>query len=118
MSFDGVNDVEFGLALDSEVHMIVHFWFNPHAKTGPTALKQTAIVRNDESHTTTYEARVPWSLIGLTQPAAGRWIGFNLLVYDDDRHGRCGWVQWAPGIGYEKNASRFTKIQLGDVASE
>lgn len=112
LSFDEVNDVEFGLALGDDGKVLVHFWSNPKGQIGPIDLKDAAILRDDDAGTTRYEVRIPWEVMGITDSPSGQWMGLNFIINDNDGHERRGWIEWSPGIGYEKNASHFPKIWL------
>ncbi len=37
----------------------------------------------------------------------------NILVNDNDGEGRRGWLEWAPGMGFTKDPSRFPKVLFG-----
>ena len=113
LGYDGVNDVEFGLALADDGQTVVHFWFNPAGPTGAATQEEAVVTRDEVAKITRYEVAIPWSLLGLDAPPAGRWMGMNVLVNDNDGDGRRGWLEWAPGIGYEKNAAKFPKVLLG-----
>lgn len=70
-------------------------------------------VRRDDT-TTTYEAALPWSSLGLAGIGPGRTIGFALAVNDDDGQGRKA-VLWFDGIVHGEDPARFDRLtMLGD----
>ncbi len=109
--YDGRNDVEFGFAL-AKTGPLCYLWVNPNEDPRLVSLKDFAVLRDEKTKTTTYEAAVPWSLFHLTGPRANRWMGFNLLVNDNDGPDRKGALQWSPGMIYTKDPSQFPKILL------
>lgn len=60
---------------------------------------------------TTYVVDLPWSLVGVTDPATAD-LRFALLVNDDDGHGRTGWLEWLEGIGMNKDPSRYAPLLI------
>lgn len=60
---------------------------------------------------TAYQIEIPWNLLG----AEASWkagFQFNLLVNDNDREGRDGWLHIAPGIGESKNPEKYPFIMF------
>ena len=109
--YDGENDVEIGLGL-APAGPLAFGWVNPQGETGPLTLAEFAVHRDDGENATRYEIAMPWSLLGLDGAPAGRWMGVNILVNDNDGEARRGWLEWAPGIGYTKDPSRFPKVLM------
>jgi hypothetical protein len=109
--YDGRNDVEFGLALGCD-GPIFHIWTNPNGKTGLVKLENISIIRDENKKITHYKAAIPWSVLGWTENIDGRWMGFNLIVNDDDGAGRKGCIMWSEGINRTKDPSKFNKILL------
>ena len=109
-AYDGLNDVEFGLAIATNRQSLLHFWVNPKGNTGRLLSKELAVVRDEAARKTRYEVAIPWSHLGLKRSPAGKWMGMNVLINDNDGKGRRGWLEWSPGIGYTKDASHFPKV--------
>jgi len=109
--YDNVNDYELGFALGAE-GPLDWIWVNPGDQPGQANFKQLAVVRDETAKVTYYEAAIPWSILKLPGSPEGRWIGFNVLVNDDDGESRRGWINWAPGIGNWKDPSLFPKMRM------
>lgn len=109
--YDGVNDVEFGMALAAD-GTIFCTWANPNGELGVMLLDSLKITRDEKAKTTRYEATIPWTTFGVTSPMNPRWMGFNIVVNDDDGAGGKGSLQWTPGITRSKDPSRYNKILL------
>ena len=109
--YDGINDVEFGLML-SKAGPVLHFWNKPHGPPGVVTLDDYTIVRDEKAKVTRYELALPWSALGVAEPPVGKWMGMNILINDNDGTDRRGWMEWAPGIGYSKDPSKFPKVLL------
>ncbi len=74
---------------------------------------QTAVKR--DGNKTCYEFFIPWKDLlrpGDEPPKAGDRLGFSFLINDNDGNGRRGWIEYAGGIGEEKNTALFTGIEL------
>ncbi len=74
---------------------------------------RTAITR--EGNKVYYEFSIPWKDFLRptdTAPKAGDELGFSFLINDDDGQGRRGWIEYAGGIGEEKNTALFTYLKL------
>ena len=110
--YDGLNDAQFGLALGSDQLPVCHVWFQPEDQTGLTALKQLAIVRDGPAKVTRYEVAMPWPALGFKGSPAGKWMGLNVLINDNDGQGRKGWLEWSPGIGYSVDPGLYPKVWL------
>ena len=109
--YDGVDDVEIGLALTAD-GPIAYAWDNPRSEAGLLESANFAIARDEAAKVTRYEIALPWASLGLAAAPAGRWMGMNVLVNDNDGKGRRGWLEWAPGIGYAKDPSQFPKVLI------
>lgn len=59
-----------------------------------------------------YTLRIPYELIGLTPEIAAGGFGFNIVVNDNDGHGRESWLELAPGIAREKRSDNFRQVVL------
>ena len=82
----------------------------------------TAVVARAGS-TTTYEVRLPGSVLGGAPLADGTTMGFTFLVNDDDGAttsdgtGREGWIELTPGIGRGKDPYAFGDLALVGMAT-
>jgi len=91
---------EFGAALTKQGVKVstfvapMGFLANEFAKRAKTAVK-----RNGK--TLIYELAIPWDSIPPISPKNGEFL-FSFLVNDNDGRGREGWVEWASGIGGNK----------------
>lgn len=72
------------------------------------------ITRDEEKKITYYEARFPWIEIFGQPISPGRYeeFYFSLLVNDNDRNGRRGWLEFCPGIGETKDTAAFKSIPV------
>ena len=114
--YDADNDYEIAFAVTDDgprVYVLV----NPTRQGQPLTLKDCAIVRDEAAKETRYEVAIPRRELGLDSAPSGRWIGMNVIVNDNDGNARKGWLQWAPGIGYTKDPSRFPKVLLPTLTS-
>ncbi len=113
--YDGVNDVEFGLASGAGgagEKAIAFAWEDPRKGQRGWKLKQFAVVRDEASKTTFYEAMIPWSKLPIKHAPTGKWMGVNIVVNDNDGKGRRGWLEWASGISLGKDPSLFPKVRF------
>lgn len=62
-----------------------------------------------------YELQIPLANLQLDEPSLARGLRFNLIVNDNDANLRKQMVRIAPGIGEQKNANLFTRIQFAPV---
>lgn len=76
--------------------------------TGPLALP-AAVVRT--GGLTCYELAIPWQELPELEPEEGTWLGFGLVLNDDDGEGR-GWLGWHHGIASDKSPSLFGQVTL------
>ena len=62
---------------------------------------------------TTYEASIPWVHIfgKKISPASLTSFYFSLLVNDNDGKSR-GWIEYCPGIGWNKDSTAFIEIPV------
>ena len=60
--------------------------------------------------TTTYEVRVPWTLVGTKRPDK---IKFSLIVNDNDTGVRKGFLQVAEGVSSPKISTKFPYLYFG-----
>jgi hypothetical protein len=124
LAFDVESDRTFG-AYDADDHEL------NFARVGATtrsfrfhgagdAAWTASVVRAGTS--TTYEVRLPASVLGGVPLVRGTALGFSMLVNDDDGFatpdgtGRDGWVELTPGIGRGKNPYAFADLALNETS--
>lgn len=75
---------------------------------------QYAVRRDEENKKTIYEARIPWTEIYGSDFNIFRYdsLYFSMLVNDNDKEGRRGWIEFCPGIGESKDPSQFIDVPL------
>ena len=73
---------------------------------------EVAITR--QGNRTVYELRMPWNslLRPGDQPKEGDLLGYSFLFNENDGSGRCGWIEYASGIGLTKDTTLFTYLKL------
>ncbi|MBR6472027.1 MAG: hypothetical protein IKS83_09540 [Victivallales bacterium] len=96
------------------------FIFALTASNGPTwqtyakpypAEPEYTIVRDEETHTTTYRITLQRKLIGLAKP--GQFFRFCCVVFDDDEGGgQSYYYQLSPGITVTKTPAQFPIFQM------
>ena len=70
-----------------------------------------AVKRDETKKETIYEAAIPFLVFGPGfKPKIGESIGFSLLVNDNDRQGRRGWMEWSSGIGKDKKLQLYGSL--------
>ena len=106
------DDHEYGFALLKK-RTVVWSWQVPEGREkGIVETMPLAIIRDEESKRTIYEAKIAWSQLSPFQFAEGAKLGFSLLVNDNDGGGRKGWVELTSGIGVAKDPSSFADLLL------
>ena len=78
---------------------------------------ELAIRRDEREKKTYYEAKIPWTnIMGVdnVEIYSGLKLGFSAVFNEDDGEGRKGWMEYASGIGRDKNSSLFTYLTLVD----
>lgn len=107
--FYDVNDTELGFGLSKEGKPLVWVW-HPTLKITEMEIFKATVVRKD-THTY-YEISIPFSALRASQPlGAGKSIGLNFVLNDDDGQGR-GWVEWEDGIARTKNPAAYPTFTL------
>lgn len=105
---------EIGLTRLKSGNSEVHVWQAPRrfdpVRTAAEITLETS--RDENSHTTGYEARIPFKAIGLTDQAGRDGFRFNLLVNDNDGFGRESFIAIGPGIGESKDPSRYPVVKF------
>jgi len=99
---------EYGYSLTTKPS--VWRWSVNPASKGETS--KYAIVRDDSAGTTIYEVAIPVGDIAPAQLAAGKVIGFSVIVNENDTSGgQGGWVGWGShAIVYGKNADKTNNL--------
>ncbi len=64
-----------------------------------------------EGQETRYQVALPWTPIGLA-PRAGQVFGFNVIINQNNGHGRAYWMGLTPGIGESKRPGVFRDLYL------
>ncbi len=101
---------EYGYALTTKPE--VYRWSTNTATKGETS--KYAVVRNDGAGTTTYEASIPKTDIAPADLAAGKILGFAIIVNENDTSGgQGGWLGWgAHALVYGKKGDRTNNLTL------
>lgn len=103
--------MEFGLALTPAGAQLYRF-ASPGASGAPVTGTPFAVVRDDVTHTTSYEVAIPWSAlapIGVTPTSAA---SLSVSANDADADGIRGWVSWGEGITTNKDTSLFRPVLM------
>ena len=84
---------------------------------GPVELEQLSIQRVNGDYTkngkTIYEMLIPWDELGVTNPAAGKRLGFSVMFNESDGWERRGWNGWfLPEGGQIVDPRNFGDITL------
>lgn len=104
---------EIGMALSPEGPGVYRYLSQDNVyDTGVVDKAEVAVRR--EGNKTYYELRLPWEALLLPgqRPHEGEKMGYSFLINEDDGSGRAGWIEYASGIGRNKNTSLFTILQL------
>lgn len=119
IDYGGIEDpkqnlfTEIGFALTKEGATIQRYSNEPGA-TGETKDARLAAVR--KGTVTYYEMSMPWRELirdGVTLKA-GDAVRFNMIVNDNDKNERWGWVEYGAGIGEYKDGGLFGYLNLID----
>ncbi|EIP98164.1 beta-1,4-xylanase [Opitutaceae bacterium TAV1] len=105
---------EIGLTRHNDRQNEVFAWLTPADFDAAKAASQIALEtsRDESAKTTTYEATIPFSAIGLTEKTGQRGFRFNLLVNDNDGNVRESHICIAPGIADEKSPRRYPTVSF------
>ena len=105
---------EIGLTRTDAKRPEVHVWLAPErfhpAKTASQIVLNTS--REEKTGLTRYEARIPFSAIGLTDAVMRRGFQFNLLVNDNDGAKRESFIAIAPGLGDNKDSGQYPVVRF------
>jgi len=107
-SYDGVNDIQYGIAWNGTLY---EGGSNPaNANSGVNH-----IVTNSSSNSYEVEISIPWSTLGVT-PQNGNFIGLDVHVIDDDFGGdRENKIAWNTTVDdCWKDPSLFASVKLSD----
>ncbi len=100
------NALLFGAALGDSGKVMTHIWKRPAGIVAAGSETIRAEVTRS-GRTTRYRIGIPFSMTGMEEAAFRCGFLFNLLVNDNDGHGRKGWLELAPGIGMGLEARKF-----------
>ncbi len=100
-----------GLALASG-RVQAHQWRGP--ETGLFQKSEYTVVRDEENLKTYYEARIPFTCLGI-HPEQGKSFGFSAVVFnDEDGTGHSEWIELSRGIAGGWNPARFPEFTLAN----
>ncbi len=108
-----VNDSEYALALTQDGPLFWRFICPPDSYVGQVIEAQAAVKRVGDK--TYYEAALPWSELGVTNPAAGQLIGTAIAACDWNREQRSV-HRFGDGIIGHKEPYRFASIRLSGTS--
>ncbi len=106
----GAPRAELGCALTATGPQTWAWCALPRAPTGPVQFPLAIVRRGGE---TVYEMAIPWRLLPGIEARAGTWLGFALLVNEQDQANR-GYYGWHGGVSQPKDPQRFGQITLVD----
>ncbi len=101
---------ELGMALTPAGPQLYR-WLAAGDAAGTVAGSQVAVVRDEDSQTTVYEAAVPWVRLTGVDPSSAL-LGSALIVNEADGAGRDGYLSWGGGIAGEKDSAEFLPVRL------
>ncbi|EIP98167.1 beta-1,4-xylanase [Opitutaceae bacterium TAV1] len=105
---------EIGLTLRDDGESETFVWLAPDgfdlARTAASI--RLSASRDESAKTTTYEAAIPFSAIGLSADTGRRGFRFNLLVNDNDGPMRESYMCIAPGIADSKSPQRYPTVSF------
>lgn len=76
-----------------------------------------AVVPTGEGGNINYQVAIPWTALGLSQPASGQVISFSLVLNDVDGEtfsGGRAWLHWFGGLAIGKDPSLYGDVILCD----
>jgi hypothetical protein len=71
---------------------------------------QIALNTTPRADGVTYDLTIPRAALGLTHASLASGFGFSMLVNDNDRQGREGWIELTSGIGSGKDPTQFLTL--------
>lgn len=105
---------EIGAALTDAGPVDTWRW-TPVSQTGTPPGVQAKVVRDDATHTTTYEIAIPWTTVGFA--AKDRLVSATVVINENDGTGRRGWLTWGKGVAETKNPALFNAVRLDPAAA-
>ncbi len=100
------NEYELGLTLAGNRPIL--FQWMPERR--PAESGELSVLRRGS--VTTYEAALPWALLGVTRASPGKRVSWSMTVNDNDGDAFRGWLEWTPGICGGKDSSAFGWLLL------
>jgi hypothetical protein len=106
-AYDNVDDLQYSFG-----------WNDPDFSEGKLGKKQGVISATRTANDATayvFEAKFPWSTLGLAGPAVGKRFGFQIAIDDDDEGGdRDAQVAWHGKLGdFASRPASFGELLLG-----
>ncbi len=101
---------ELGAAPSKDGGVTLHAWSLPAGQDDPTARIDATVQTTDDG--LTYDLAIPIASLGLTAADLRDRVRFNLLVNDNDGHGRDGYIRIAPGFGDGLHPDRWPTIRF------
>lgn len=93
---------KFGLTRLSNGKPEVFCWLRPDGVFPSWKTIRLSVSRDEKTKTTSYEARIPFAVLGLNEKIISNGFHFNLLVNDNDGTLRKGFLSLAPGLDTEQ----------------
>lgn len=108
------DDIEMGIA---ETTSGPQTWIMQGGRSGKKGLIDPkfiplAVKRDDKRKITVYEVALPWTLFTPLKPQSGGYIGFNIVLNENDGTKRRGYIHWTPGIADAKAPWQFGRINF------
>lgn len=112
---------EFGFALNDNGETVIEKYrdvesanplFDSSAINDFDEGTEAKVVRN--GNTTTYEIKIPWSELTVSKEKPKGSLNFSMLINENDKAGRAGFMEWASGIGQGKNPSKFGTVPFNN----
>ena len=114
-ALDNNNSNNFGVPVgsyfDEEKNKIVFISDTAGTEMATTGENAVSGAAKRTGTTTTYEVRVPWTLIGDSRPDKFK---FSLIINDNDTGVRKGFLQVAEGVSNPKISTKFPYMYCGD----
>lgn len=104
----GYDGTEYEVGLTQSPQGPVVFQWAP----GAAPVADAKLVVRREGDTTVYEAAIPWTSLGISQPRSGKRVSWSTTVNDNDGEGFRGWLEWTPGVCGSKDSSAFGWLEL------
>ncbi len=99
-------DLNMGMAIVGG-KPVLHVW---NGLFGAAEQIRYAIVRNEQTKLTAYEAAIPWSALGVKAPE-NKTVGINFVVFDDDNGlGQRQWLELCGGMAGMVDPAKFQRV--------